>query len=80
MSGVNAHAIFTHAPQVAHDPYLPPWQYQRQRFWAVPEPHHLLGPLKSGSSTKAPGCSFALDLCKPELAYLGDHMVGAYFA
>jgi hypothetical protein len=77
MSGVNAHAIFApgKASHAAQSPLAPAWQHQRQRYWAIPEPHHLLGPLKSSASGKAPGCAFALDLCKPELAYLGDHMV-----
>ena len=77
MSGVNAHAIFGRAPHLAVTPIAPAWQYQRQRFWAISEPHHLLGPLKSSTGGKTPGCSFALDLCKPELAYLGDHMVSS---
>ena len=77
MSGVNAHAIFVpaKASQAAHSPLVPAWQHHRQRYWAIPEPHRLLGPLKSSAGGTAPGCAFALDLCKAELAYLGDHMV-----
>ena len=73
MSGVNAHAIFAPAPDLAPYCAAPTWQHVRQRYWAVPEPHHLLGPLRDAKFGKS--ASFVLDLCKPEFAYLGDHQV-----
>jgi hypothetical protein len=72
MSGVNAHAIFTAAPIVERMQAASSVRYQRQRCWAVAAPHHLLGPAQPGRER----CSFALDLLKPELSYLGDHQVG----
>ena len=71
MSGVNAHAIFTAAPETAHVQAEGSVRYQRQRCWAVAAPHHLLGPARPGRER----CSFVLDLLKPELSYLGDHQV-----
>ena len=71
MSGVNAHAIFTAAPIVERMQAASSVRYQRQRCWAVAAPHHLLGPAQPGRER----CSFALDLLKPELSYLGDHQV-----
>ena len=73
MSGVNAHAVFAPAPVQALRSAAPAWRHVRQRYWATPEPQHLLGPLRGANFGNS--ASFALDLCKPELAYLGDHQV-----
>ena len=71
MSGVNAHAIFSAAPGIIQAQAASSVQYQRQRCWAVAAPHHLLGPVHAARER----CSFALDMLKPELSYLGDHLV-----
>jgi len=71
MSGVNAHALFTEAELVAELARPHSWQYRRQSYWPIPTVQHLLGKLQPARD----GCTFAMDLCKSELAYLGDHLV-----
>jgi hypothetical protein len=72
MSGVNAHAIFR-APTAPEEYFHAPSRthFNMQRHWAIPRPFQLLGTLH----TSKDGCTFALDLRKSELAFLGDHMV-----
>lgn len=52
MSGVNAHGLFTPPKALTHETREVDWQ--RERHWMVPAPHHLLG--KAQYSRQAGQC------------------------
>lgn len=74
MSGVNAHAIFSHTSAshlTEHPPAADP--FQRKRYWPCPLPLHFTGQ----ASCRAPQKPvFVLDLMAPKLAFLCDHQIG----
>ena len=74
MSGVNAHAIFS-APDAADSAGVAARKeqaaLQRQRFWAVPWPHKLVGFFRVAADLRV----FLLDLKAADLAFLLDHQV-----
>ena len=79
MSGVNAHALFSAAPE--KEAGLRPVLFgatshlQRKLVWPVQHPHHLLQLFVSTAATAAQQASFSFNILAPELAYLADHKV-----
>lgn len=76
MSGVNAHALFSPAPekdQGARPVLLGIASYlQRKLVWPVPHPHHLLQLCTASSPQQA---AFSFNIVAMMLAYLADHKV-----
>ena len=76
MSGVNAHALFSPAPekdQGTRPALLGSASYlQRKLVWPVPHPHHLLQLCTASSAQQA---AFTFNIVATTLAYLADHKV-----